>query len=213
MSSGRKGLYMTLGAERKAAYILLAIALAEGAWVIVNAVGNFSAFISYLGFSSGRLDAPLGWVLAAVVTLLFVALACRLPSVRQTIFRPTWLKLIALVLAVAAGVLEEVVFRKILMDWLASDGYGQTLQVMASGLAFGAVHGVWGLFGRSLRAAAGATVATGILGTGLAVVYIAAGRNVAPCIVAHFVINALIEPGLVLAATRGEMAAARRTAA
>jgi hypothetical protein len=59
--------------------------------------------------------------------------------------------------------------------------------------------------GKSLRAAIGATVATGFLGMMLAVVFLLAGRSLAPCSVAHFVINLLIEPGLVLAATRGEM--------
>jgi hypothetical protein len=39
----------------------------------------------------------------------------------------------------------------------------------------------------------------------LAIVYLVAGRNVAPCVAAHFLINAFIEPGLVLAAVRGEM--------
>jgi hypothetical protein len=64
---------------------------------------------------------------------------------------------------------------------------------------------VWGIFGKSIRAAAGATIATAVLGCALAVVYLASGRNVAPCVFSHFLINALIEPGLVLAAVRGEM--------
>ena len=200
---------MSTTPERKALYILVGIAVTEGAWVLVNAVTNPSAFTVYLGFSTGRLGAPLGWVFAAVVTALFAAFASRLPSVRNTMFVFSGLKLIALVVAVAAGILEEVVFRKMLMNWIASLGYGDLPQVLASGVAFGAVHGVWGLFGRSLRAAAGATVATGALGAGLAIVYIAAGRSVAPCIAAHFFINALVEPGLVLAATRGEMGKVR----
>ena len=37
------------------------------------------------------------------------------------------------------------------------------------------------------------------------------GRSLAPCIVAHFLINAFIEPGLVLAAARGEMSSADST--
>jgi uncharacterized protein len=57
-----------------------------------------------------------------------------------------------------------------------------------------------------MRAAIGATIATGVLGAAPALVYLAADRNLAPCIAAHFLINALIEPGLVLAAIRGEMA-------
>ena len=45
-----------------------------------------------------------------------------------------------------------------------------------------------------------------ILGLMLALVYVASHRILAPCIVAHFITNLLIEPGLVLAAVRGEMA-------
>ena len=64
---------------------------------------------------------------------------------------------------------------------------------------------------RSVRAAIGATVATGLLGAALAVMYLAGGRNLVPCIAAHFLINALAEPGVVLAAMRGEMAHASKS--
>ncbi|HEY8048216.1 MAG TPA: CPBP family intramembrane glutamic endopeptidase, partial [Ramlibacter sp.] len=94
---------------------------------------------------------------------------------------------------------------------LAHEGVWQLTQVVGSALAFGAAHAVWGLFGRSLRAAAGAMIATGLLGAGFAVVYLLSGRNLMPCIAAHFGIDALLEPGLVLAATRGEFSAQRAT--
>jgi hypothetical protein len=48
-------------------------------------------------------------------------------------------------------------------------------------------------------------LATSILGGALAIVYLIAGRSVAPCIVAHFLLDLFVEPGLVLAALRGEM--------
>jgi uncharacterized protein len=98
-----------------------------------------------------------------------------------------------------------MIFRKWLMDYLSYEEFGPVVQVLASGLTFGLMRGIWGLMGRSLHAAVGATVVTGVLGSAFAIVYIAAGRSVAPCIAAHFLINALLEPGLVLAATRGEM--------
>ena len=58
---------------------------------------------------------------------------------------------------------------------------------------------------------ASATVATSVLGMMLGVVFLLAGRSLAPCIVSHFIINLLIEPGLVLAATRGEMGSPLRS--
>ncbi|HWW87976.1 MAG TPA: CPBP family glutamic-type intramembrane protease [Vicinamibacterales bacterium] len=82
---------------------------------------------------------------------------------------------------------------------------GVGVQVLASALAFGIMNGIWGLFRRSLRAAIGATLATGVLGGALAIVFVASRRVLAPCIVSHFLINAFAEPGLVLPPVRGEM--------
>jgi hypothetical protein len=70
---------------------------------------------------------------------------------------------------------------------------------------------VWGLFGRSIGAAWGAMVSTTVLGAALAVVYVVSARSLAPCIVSHFLVTGLIEPGLVLAAVRGEMSRRRAT--
>lgn len=153
----------------RSGYILGGIALVEGGWVALNAWSHPDRFIACVGFAPTRTGTTAGWLVAAAVVIAFVLLASRLPSVRATMFRASWLKALALAVAVAAA------------------------------------HGVWGLFGRSVRAAAGATAATGVLGAGLAIVYIASGRSLAPCIAAHSLINVLVEPGLVLAAARGEM--------
>jgi hypothetical protein len=190
---------------RKARWILLGFAVTESAWVLLNLYSGGWRFIRYLGFVSGRAGGVWGWTAAVIVTLLFVRVGLRLPSVRGHLLRLDSLKVIAFGVAVGAGILEEVVFRRWTMDWVQGHGGGAGWQVLASGLCFGAVHGVWGLFGRSPRAAVGATVSTGALGAMLAVVYLLAGRSLAPCIAAHFTINLLIEPGLALAAVRGEM--------
>jgi membrane protease YdiL (CAAX protease family) len=113
--------------------------------------------------------------------------------------------LLAIALAISAGILEEVMFRRWTMNWLMERGHGAVVQVLGAGVLFGAIHGIWGLMGGSFRAALGATIATGFLGIMLGIVFLLAGRSLAPCISAHLVINILIEPGLVLAATRGEM--------
>lgn len=191
--------------ERLSAWILASIAAIEGLWVVLNFTQNPAGFMRYMGFASGREGTVVGWLLAGIVTGAFVWQSARLPSVRANLVRPSFLKTLGLAVAVTAGILEEVIFRKWLMDYLNDQAIGPFMQILASGLAFGLAHGVWGLMARSLRVAAAATVVTGALGLALGLVYIIAGRSVAPCIVAHFLINALIEPGLVLAATRGEM--------
>ncbi|HEY2029379.1 MAG TPA: CPBP family intramembrane glutamic endopeptidase [Myxococcales bacterium] len=190
--------------ERRAAIILACIALAEASWSVAEmVVASPRALVRYLGFTGGA--SPLGWMLALAVAAVWIALAARLPSVRHNLLEPSWLKLLALVVAVAAGICEEAVFRKLLMDALAARGHGIALQLAASASAFGVAHAVWGLFRGSLGVALSVTVATGTLGFLLAVVYVASGRNLSPCVVSHFAINLFVEPGLVLAALRGEM--------
>jgi hypothetical protein len=192
-------------AERKSGIILGIITAVEGGWVLMNLQVSGWHFIRYLGFAPGMTGNLAGWIAALLATVIFVAVALRLPSVRENLFRPSLLKLLAIALAISAGILEEVMFRRWTMNWLMAHGYGPIVQVLGAGLLFGAIHGIWGLMGKSFRAATGATVATGFLGMMLAIVFLLSGRSLAPCIVAHFLINLLIEPGLVLAASRGEM--------
>lgn len=194
-----------MSAERKSALILAGFAVSECAWVVLNLYFNGWRFVRYLGFGPGLSGYPAGWIGAAIVTVVFVAFALRLPSVRANLFRPSFLKLLAIFVAIGAGILEEVMFRRWTMNWLMEHGYGVVIQVLGAGLLFGAAHAIWGLMGKNFRAALGAMIATGALGAMLGIVYLLAERSVAPCIAAHFLINLLIEPGLVLAATRGEM--------
>jgi hypothetical protein len=121
-------------------------------------------FIRYLGFAEGRAGTFPGWMAAAATVAIFTTIAMRLPSVRASLFRLSGLKCLALLLAVTSGVLEEVMFRRWTMNYLQEHGFGLVVQVLGSGLLFGLLHGVWGLFGGSARAALGATLATGFLG-------------------------------------------------
>jgi hypothetical protein len=194
--------------ERKSALILTGLAMTECGWVLLNLRLNGWRFIRYLGFAHGLVGTLAGWLGAAIVTALFITFSLRLPSVRANLFRPSFLKLLAIFVAIGAGILEEVMFRRWTMNWLMQHGHGAVVQVLGAGLLFGAVHAIWGLMGKNLRAALGAMLATGALGALLGMVFLLSGRSLAPCIAAHFLINLLIEPGLVLAATRGEMSQA-----
>lgn len=113
------------------------------------------------------------------------------------------LKLLAVVAAAVAGVLEEVVFRKWVMDFLNSKGYGSVVQVLAAGVSFGLAHLVWGA--KSLAAGVIAVLSTSALGIGLGIVYLLGDRNLAPCIAAHFLVTALMEPGLIHAAVTDKL--------
>jgi membrane protease YdiL (CAAX protease family) len=131
----------------------------------------------------------------------------RIPSVRLWLVRVHPLKLLAIVLAVLAGTLEEILFRKIVMDWMERLGGDAAVQVIVSATSFGLMHALWGGLRGSWTTAIGSVVATTLLGLGLAIVYLLGGRNLAPCIVSHFLVTALIEPGLVIAAFGGGLRA------
>jgi membrane protease YdiL (CAAX protease family) len=86
--------------------------------LILNILVNPLGFFRFAGFFNAHSEAW-GWTLALIVFGAFTAFACRLPSVRANLFRFSWLKILALIMAVAAGFCEEAVFRKIVMDALA----------------------------------------------------------------------------------------------
>ena len=183
--------------------ILLALSVIQASILAIMFSGNPSRIPEYLGFAAGMHGTWLAWALAAVTTVAYVWSASSLSDVKYYLFRPDRLKLIAVLVAVMAGIIEEVVFRKLVMDALQARGFGSAVQVAASALSFGIGHLVWGV--KSLAAGINAVLWTTILGAALAVVYIVGERSLAPCVVAHCLITGLIEPGLILAAVSGRI--------
>ena len=164
---------------------------------------GFNEFLDTIGFNQSAFEVPLAWVLATIVTIGYIAFTTReMSTVRENFFKFDWLKLIGVYAAFTSGILEELFFRQILMDLLYSHGIGVVLQVIVSGLAFGVAHFSWGLIKGSWRTGLDSAVATTILGLLLAIVYIAAGRNVLPAIMAHMAVNMFLEPWMILHAVK-----------
>ena len=164
---------------------------------------DLAAVPRYLGFTTLHEVPLIAWGAALAVTVLYVGSASSISSVRAHLVKLDGLKLLAVVAAIFAGIVEEVIFRKLLMDALANRDVGEVLQVVASALAFGAVHLVWGV--RRLSAGVNAFISTALLGGALAVIYLLSGRNLAACVLAHIVITGLIEPGLLIAAAEDRL--------
>ncbi len=167
--------------------------------------------VRLLGIGAAHAAAPLSWGIALVVVVVFCGLSMRgYPLIRQHLLDVTShpaLKAVAMVFGTAAAIVEEVWFRRLPMDWAAGRGWGALTQVALAAILFALPHAVWGVAARSVRVLVGSVVATGLLGAALAVVYLTAGRVLAPCIWAHTAINGLLEPWLFLAAmTRGMQA-------
>jgi hypothetical protein len=199
--------------ERRVAWMLVATIVFEGVWVVVTFVAAPMRLIQYLGFTPAALGVPGAWITAVAIAALYVAGAASIPAVRAYMWRPGVLKALAILAALVAAILEEIVLRRWPMDYLDAHGYGVAIQVLATGAVFGAAHLVWGLVCRNTAGVIHAVVATTVLGAALGVVYVLAGRNLAPCVVAHFVITALIEPGMLIAALRQELGARAAAAA
>lgn len=160
--------------------------------------------VADLGFSPATLAPPVAWFAALIFAAAYVGFTCwALPSVRRHQREISVFKLIGVVAAVASGIMEEVVFRRLLMDAAAGWGVGTWGQVVLSGVVFGLAHGVWSLFSANRAFPLIAVTATTAAGMALALIYLLAGRNLGPPIAAHFLINVVIEPWLVLAAVSG----------
>lgn len=157
-----------------------------------------------LGFQDWAAVSLLAWAAAIAIGVVFAAFTIRgFPAVRATWREPSPLKLVSLWAAVAAAVVEEALFRQFLMNRLAEAGGSFPLQVLVSGVVFGVAHALWGLIKLDIWVASSSAMATTVMGIFLALLYLLADRNLAPCIVAHFIITATIEPGLIISAVTG----------
>jgi hypothetical protein len=169
-------------------------------------LGTPPGFLRNLGFFSEPRGTLLAWCLGVLIAAGYSTYAVRrIPLVREYWRAVSALKFLCLLVAVAAAVVEEAVFRRVLMDGLMRAGWPDAWQVLASGLVFGIAHASWAVVTGRLGAGVGAMVATGALGTALAFVYVIGNRSLAPVIVAHFLVTATIQPGILFAAFSGEM--------
>jgi membrane protease YdiL (CAAX protease family) len=156
---------------------------------------------TFIELGLGQPDSPSNYAIGLLIAAAYViATWVTVPAVSNWAFRVSWLKALALLAAAIAGVFEEVVFRGWLMNLLQRRGLSPVLQVVISGLSFGIVHAVWGIGHPTVVNLVEPVIWTTALGLALAALYLRSGRSLGPVIVAHFVVDALIEPGLLISA-------------
>lgn len=174
--------------------------IALSAWILPNP----GRFLESMGQAS---EVPaLGWILAIIVAIAYTAYTLwAVPTVRTIAIEWSRFRLLAIPLALLSGVLEEMFFRRVVMDALAGDGVPLLLQIVLSAALFAVVHGVWVLFAKSWRIATPVLCSTFALGVLLSVVYVASDRVIIPAILTHVAINLVIEPGLLHHATQRAM--------
>ncbi|CAQ03032.1 CPBP family intramembrane glutamic endopeptidase [Clavibacter sepedonicus] len=202
------------GSRRITGFVLLGITSVMMVPLVYGFARDASWFLGEeIGLARAESVSLVAWVAAAGVALAYVVgTSVAVPGVRPESFRWSGLKAIAVVSAVVSGIVEELVFRGLLMDALDAAGSSAALQVVVSALAFGVAHAVWGAFAGDLRLVLPTVVATTLLGGALAVVYLLADRTLLPVAIAHVAINLVIEPGLMLSVVSASRAGRPRRA-
>ena len=158
-----------------------------------------------LGFERESIAPPLAWILAAILGIAYVLYTMKaIPLVLEKQSEISLFKLLGILSALVGGIVEEVFFRRWIMDMFMSKGVAPILQIIISGIAFGLAHFSWLLAKRDFKFAIPAILSTSVLGIFLAIIYLLGGRNLGPCIFAHIMINIVIEPWMMLSAVSGK---------
>ena len=180
--------------------ILIGISKFMTFFILLWGIHNPVVFIKYIVINHTALNIPYAWLLEALTAIGYIIYTAQMiPTVRDNLLHfKGLLKWIAVYAAITGGIVEETVFRKMLMEWLNNNGFDTALQIVISGIAFGTVHYSWGLFGGNHRIGTGSAISTMLLGFLLALVYVVGDRNVLPAITAHTIINLFAEPWLML---------------
>jgi membrane protease YdiL (CAAX protease family) len=161
-----------------------------------------------LGFERDSIAPPLVWILATIIAIAYIFYTMKVIPLIFTKQREVSLfKLLGIFSAVVGGIVEEVFFRRWLMDMLMSRGVPPIIQIVISGVAFGLAHTIWILARGDIKFTLPAILSTTVLGILLAITYLVGERNLAPCIYAHALINIIIEPWLMLSSVSGKRSA------
>ncbi|MFC1541997.1 CPBP family intramembrane glutamic endopeptidase [Candidatus Latescibacterota bacterium] len=187
-------------------WILLCISSSMSIPLVIWIVNKPAFFFNKIGVSEEALSIPYAWLLSASITTIYIWYTFKaVPFVRLMQHDFSFLKIIGIWAALVSGIIEEIFFRKMLMDWFLSMGTGNTVQVIVSATIFGIAHVSWILLRGKLKIALPVVLSTAALGALLGILYIVGGRNLLPCIAAHTLINVIIEPWLILSAVSGKM--------
>ena len=192
-------------AEKTTGWVLGGLSLALTSSIVFWWLGNPTKFIEHrLGINSEAFNNPIAWILTFIIAIGYIMYTAKVvPFVNEHLFTFTWLKVIGIWSAFVSGIVEEIFFRQLLMDWLVSLNYSIVIQVLVSGIIFGVAHGAWIFLRGEFKIALPVILSTTVLGGLLAILYVISDRNILAPIVAHIIINLFIEPWLILSAVSG----------
>lgn len=175
-------------AVRRTWIFLGAITVIEAAFILAYPATFLTAALRGAGETP-----PLGWILAGAVTIVTVWYTARSLDLWRYLMNFSRFKSLGVAIAFPSSILEEAFFRMTIMNVLMHAQQGPVVQVIGSALTFGAVHAVWAVRG-GVRSLITATLSMTVLGALLSLVFLASNRILLPCVIAHFVINLVLEP-------------------
>lgn len=139
---------------------------------------------------------------AILVALIYSGITAFNPQVRSHLLEWSSLKGLALIAALTAGIVEETIFRGYVITTLGRMKYGGSIQVILSGVLFALAH----FYGFASPASYLITLGlTFLLGISLGIVYLIGKKSLTPVILSHFLIDAVIEPWLLLSLFTGSI--------
>lgn len=168
------------------------------AWLISTKRG-----LSWVGLT--RTPSARALLAAAVIAIVWIALMWLGPLRGRGDFLELslWRVSLALAAGLIAGTGEELMFRGTVIQSFAEARAPLWLQIVAGSLLFGLAHLGWAVIAGNVATGLAAALSTTISGLVLSALFIWSGRSLWPCILAHALINLLIEPWLALAAVEG----------
>jgi membrane protease YdiL (CAAX protease family) len=127
--------------------------------------------------------------LSLVAALLYSWYAIQIPEVKANVTEMSLLKLWGVIVAVPAALVEEIIFRGYVMARLQQVKITPMVQVLLAAVAFSLLHLGFGFMG---------ILCTFVVGLALGGLYLLGQRNLLGPALCHGVINAALEPWLLL---------------
>jgi hypothetical protein len=190
------------GPRGRAAQVLAGSALGELVAILLLLVwlARTGRGVAWAGLAKGASIKT--WIAALVIAALWIGLLWLGPLHRVGDFTElsSWRVSLALMAGCVAGFGEELMFRGVTIESLAEARAPLWMQLLAGSLLFGLAHLGWASLSGNLAAGLSAAASTAVMGFALSILYVAGGRRLWPCIVAHGLIDLCIEPWLALAA-------------
>jgi hypothetical protein len=116
--------------RRKTTLILGGLSLTMFSPLAMVLIGYQIPMFQNLGFERNSIASPIAWILAAIVGIVYILYTLKaIPFIASMQREISLFKLLGILAAVVGGIVEEVFFRRWVMDTLMFEGFASVIQV------------------------------------------------------------------------------------